>query len=276
MVAEVFGGCLLGETHHSSLMLNKDHKCTCGEQLQDCLFWSPVLKELGKISDTKYASRLGKWPILAFSALKLNTRECSLFFGGILPQLKNEVRAAEEIVRIYAAIKKTHNPALIVDSSKYTPLFLLLNDMLGNKLKVVWLVRDGRAVTSSIMRRSGQDVVTAARIWKRFNINSERAHQCSLSSGQLFFIRYEDLVLNFNEEMTRLGAFLGVQHGRFSDQLTARLENYHFLGGSPTLRAKDEIKLRFDDRWRKELSAADLKEFEKVAGKYNRKLGYLD
>jgi hypothetical protein len=276
MIADTFGGCLLGETHHTFSMVKENQGCTCGEQIQDCFFWQPVLSEIGELNETKQTSKLGKWPILLASTIKLNTRKTAHYFGNLLPQLKNELNAAEEILRIYAAVEKVHKPGFIVDSSKFIPLFLILNDFLGNRLKVVWLVRDGRAVTSSIMRRTGQDVGTAARLWKRFNMNCERAHQRSLTVDKLFVIRYEDMVLGFNKEMARFGLFLGAPKERFAKRPVSQLSDFHFLGGSPTLRAKDRIVLRLDDRWRNDMSSTDLDAFERIAGDYNRKLGYYD
>jgi hypothetical protein len=63
---------------------------------------------------------------------------------------------------------------------------------------------------------------------------------------------------------------MGIENGNIYRDF--RSQNHHVVGNGMRLDATNEIKL--DERWKSELSASDLKQFDTVAGKMNRRLGY--
>jgi hypothetical protein len=48
----------------------------------------------------------------------------------------------------------------------------------------------------------------------------------------------------------------------------------HNIPGNPMLFQKSKREISRDDRWRRELSAADIDAFEAIAGTMNRSFGY--
>ena len=55
-----------------------------------------------------------------------------------------------------------------------------------------------------------------------------------------------------------------------------RKQESHSLGGNPMRFRLEESTIRLDEQWREQLTEEDLKIFESVAGKMNRKFGYKD
>jgi hypothetical protein len=51
-----------------------------------------------------------------------------------------------------------------------------------------------------------------------------------------------------------------------------RSATHHVVGNG--MRLDDSSEIRLDDRWRTHLTSADLRGFDRVAGKLNRSLGY--
>ena len=70
--------------------------------------------------------------------------------------------------------------------------------------------------------------------------------------------------------MARVFQFVGVDPG--GGTLDFRSVEHHVIGNGMRLDSSSVIEL--DERWRSELSAEQLAEFDRVAGRMNRKYGY--
>ncbi len=83
-------------------------------------------------------------------------------------------------------------------------------------------------------------------------------------------VRYEDLCQNTDSIMERLFDFCGVDTGiRIEDFRTAP---HHIVGNAMRLKKTSAIKL--DERWKTELTVAQLKEIDRTAGTLSRQYGY--
>jgi hypothetical protein len=85
-------------------------------------------------------------------------------------------------------------------------------------------------------------------------------------------VRYEDLCTAPARELTAICRMLDVE---FEEEMLALQSAGHGLDGN-RLRYDAAIRreIRLDERWRGELSEADLRQFERVAGGTNRQFGY--
>jgi sulfotransferase family protein len=138
---------------------------------------------------------------------------------------------------------------------------------------LIHLVRDGRGVANSVMKRTGCSIKKAARSWRNNNIFTLMA-QRKIPKGNLLRVRYEDLCRNTIKEMVRICAFAGVN---FSDvDFLSNADTLHFIGGSPTAKKGriEVIELKCDEKWKDELSVEDVRAFDKIAGKMNKLYGY--
>jgi hypothetical protein len=181
--------------------------------------------------------------------------------------------------------------SVIVDSSKIgLRLKYLLRDPQLD-VRVIRLIRDGRAVALSYMdpfafadatdpgRRAGgsgghrdcerKPMAEAAREWRRSNEEAETLLP-TVGQSRWIEVRYEDLCANPAETVRRLCRFLGVDSVRVV--LDFRSVEQHVLGNGMRLDSTSEIRL--DERWREHLTEDDLRVFHRVAGNLNRRYGY--
>jgi hypothetical protein len=109
----------------------------------------------------------------------------------------------------------------------------------------------------------------AAYEWRRSNEEAEAAIR-DVPDDRFIEVRYEELCASPEKTMARLFAFLGVQP--INNTLAFRNVEHHVVGNG--MRLDDVTEIRLDERWREELTADDLEQFDAVAGDLNRKLGY--
>jgi hypothetical protein len=160
--------------------------------------------------------------------------------------------------------------ALLVDSSK---LGVQLKCHLRNPrldVRVLWLVRDGRAVARSLTQNERMTMREAAREWRRF-YEEGAAVVRGLARAQWTQVRYETLCAEPEATLAALWRFLGLPAR--APESPAR-EDFHVLGHDTRLRGLVRLRPGENEKWREQLSAAELRTFEAIAGRENRALGY--
>ena len=293
--------CTVGELKATNLGDVDRYVCSCGRPIRACSFWRQVSEEMARrgfdfdIADAKtdfrgvagrYARRLLK--PLHRGAVGEWLRDAAL---GASPAWRATLEAVQRRNAVLAeSVAAVTGKRVVVDSSK---VGLRLKYLLRNRdlrVKVLHMVRDGRAVALTYMdparfadaqdsaRRGGGSCATqhprlsmaeAAREWRRSN---EEALNIlgRLRESQFLTVRYEELCQKPGETLRGVFAFLGVEEswnvGSF------RATEQHVIGNGMRLDSSDEIRL--DDRWRSELTAESLQEFDRVAGAMSRRLGY--
>jgi hypothetical protein len=207
------------------------------------------------------------------------------------PTWRTRFPRIQELNRVLIeSICKLTGKKVIVDSSKVglRLKFLLRNPAL--EVKVIRLIRDGRAVAMTYtdparfadssdpcFRGGGMGgereserltLARAAREWKRSNEEAEAILE-NLDQSRWIEARYENLCTETDATLEKLFKFIGVN----PDYRFAGFRNigHHIIGNGMRLDSTDKIKL--DDRWREVLSMSDLEAFSSVAGKMNRQLG---
>lgn len=279
--------CTVGELRAPAMGVVEEYQCSCGRKILQCSFWQEVSKRMAdrgvldfRITEAGtsifevpelYAQRL-LYPLHRGPVLEI-MRDVGL---ALSPSWKGHLREVqrrnENLVAVLRDLTGAH---VVVDSSKAV---LHLKYLLGAKalgIKVVHLVRDGRAVALSLMGHGlkrgtrCETVAAAAREWRRSN----EAANCllrRLPRTRWMQVVYEDLCQRPQETLASLLKFLGLGSSRLN--LNFRRGEQHVLGNAMRLGSTSEIRL--DDRWLRELSAGDLEVFERVAGKMNRAFGY--
>lgn len=279
------------------------YRCSCGQLIQQCGFWQKVkagmvgrgfefdLASAGtnyRAIESRYARRL-LGPLYRgepFESLRDMALSLSPAWRRALPETHRRNAALAATVMGLAKAK------VIVDSSKVALRlkYLLKNPELD--VKVVRLIRDGRAVALTYMdparfadakdprRRGGGmggdregerlSMAQAAYEWRRCVEEAENIVR-GLDESQWIEIRYEEYCKDVAAALIRLHRFLGVDPGKQPTEF--RSVDQHVVGNGMRLDTASEIRL--DERWRDELSAKDLKTFDKVAGRVNRRYGYM-
>ena len=261
--------------------------CTCGVAIGACPFWSAVADRLAPeaadpaatLAALQIAPRpparpgvLGRLDQLAVHAALLGAPPSSLVrLRPLFASLDAVIANAICFLEIVDAIRAERVGAVVVDASKDWSLQLALWAHAPQRVRFVHLVRDGRAVMASRMRRLGETAPQAARAWRVHNRVLLRS-QARLPLGERMRLHYEELCRRPQESIRAVLRHAGLEAGELA--VTLRRDDSHLVGGNPMRYRQDETEIEVDERWRVDLDAADLRVFERTAGRLNRRFGY--
>jgi hypothetical protein len=294
----------IGETSPGKMGDVRTYRCSCGQVIQDCPFWARVTRRMRekhpdfRLDDfgTEFeypANRLVNhilrcehrgvaWEWIRDTALHLFPR---------WSQSQRHIRA--RCYDLAAMVLAESGKRILVDSSKIAHRLKFLLRIPELDIKVIHLVRDGRAVALTYMRQdefadskeparrrggrgmggeataSSLPMRTAAEEWRRC-LRSEEYVLAGLARSRWIEVRYEELCRDPQGTLARVHDFLGTRSGRASRDFRA-VEN-HVIGNGMRLDSTTEISL--DERWRSVLTEEDLRAFDDVAGEVNRRYGY--
>lgn len=282
LLAMLFGAhpeiCTIGEVKAPAVH-DVGYKCSCGQRIDECEFWQAMVDLVaqggatldlpGGTTDFRrarspYVRRLlrplHRGPILEW------VREAALSISPTWkPHLQRFDVLSAAVARAACELTGTH---VFVDSSKtgIQLKYLLRNPALD--VKVIRLVRDGRGVSNSYRKSDGLSFADAAFLWRRSNEEAAAIVE-QLAVDRWFDLRYEALCSNLTATMGELVQFAGVKAGPVRFDIERR---QHVLGNNKM--RLNPAQIRLDEKWRKALSAEDIRTFDRVAGALNRELGY--
>jgi len=294
----------IGELAGGGVRNAEGYRCSCRELVRDCTFWNELItamrKHYASFDVDDFGLRLAsgqpgiinrivgaehRGPVLELTRDAL--LGCSRVWRGRFSAFE---RRLETLGR---AVLRVSGAKLIVDSSKLAHLLKYVRRVRGLDLKVIHMVRDGRAVALTYMnetefadarnpalRRGGRgqngetpdrwmSMSTAADEWRRGNRSAEFA-LASMAPGDRLRVRYEDLCGDLNAELARIAAFLDIDPTLFPAD--CRAVPQHVMGNGMRLDWTGEVEL--DERWKVHLNKEDLRTLESVAGEMNRNYGY--
>jgi hypothetical protein len=266
----------LGEVRNFHEYLTQNKPDFNGELIAESPFWHEITSYLPrdpvdletKIIDERAATS----PCMMMSKI-INSPVVYKLLSHFCPTLRRQRLAYANIRQYYSATEKAVGTRWVLDSSHRTAEVRDHFHVYGSRVKVIFLVRDGRGVVNSVMRRTGVSVEVASKQWKRFILGARRFHQI-LAPNQILEIRYEDLCEDLENQLLRLTDFLGID--MFADTVNGPGVEHHFIGGSSTLRNsnKGPFKIKLDEKWKRTLSNDDLDTFSRIAGDTNWLYGY--
>jgi len=278
------------------------YRCSCGVPIRECSFWEEIgngMRRRGVAFDlahagtdyrearSRYVARLLRpmhrgrgLEFLRDSALRLSPA-----WRKRLPDIHRRNSA------LVSTIAELTGADAVVDSSK---IALRLKYLLRNpdlEVKVVRLIRDGRAVALTYMdpagfadaddpgkraggmggTRDGErlSMAQAAYEWRRCVEEAEHILR-SMKRSQWIEIRYEDYCREPERTLRGVHEFLEVDPD--GPALDFRSVEQHVVGNGMRLNTSSDIQL--DERWRDALTPEDLGVFDSVAGAANRRYGY--
>jgi hypothetical protein len=260
----------------------RDEVCACGAKATDCEFWSAVR--------AKWQERVGGDKVVRLVELQNRferMRSLPRLLAATVARTADFREYKSLTAALYHAIADVSNKQIVVDSTKYPARALALLSVPGIDLRLLHLVRDGRAVTWSIHRMPnvdlegniidyGEDKVagSTARAWRRVNLFSSLLTRLSKRSVR---VRYEDLVTQPERELQRIGDLIDVDMmplARILENETP-LEVTHMVAGN-RVRHQKTLRLKPDLEWREKLSERDRHTFWKHAGWLAKRYGYQE
>ena len=259
----------LGELRRLELFWSEGRDCACGQPITDCGFWRNIVAGSG-IADRRPrtqppARRLGKLlgEAAAFAGYVTNMRRVSRL---LLPHGR---RVTADLTGIYRAVAGQTGATVLVDASKDPGHYLYLDQLSDLDVHPVLLIRDGRAVVWSKIRRTGIDPQKAIDHWARVT-----RMQLALSQRQRpqrpTLVHYETICQSPVQVLDQLAA--GGRPSAVGGDVEPR--DRHHIGGAPDFLLNADEAPRIDLRWVDEMPNDVLTLFERRAGRLNAQLGY--
>jgi hypothetical protein len=298
--------CTMGEMKATELGDATRYRCSCGSWIRQCTFWRGVQEAMGgrgvafdvAAAGTDFGAVGGRYVRRLCLPLHRGpvAERCRDAALGVSGAWRRSLPAVQRRNALLAEVLcELTGSQVIVDSSK-TALrlkYLLCNEALN--IRVIHLVRDGRAVALATMRpdryadaadlalRQGgaggiraeewRSMAQAARQWRRSN--EEALHLLgALRPSQWIDLRYEAFCADPEGHRRRLFRFLGLDPAEAHPVEQFRQAAGHVIGNG--MRLDTETTIAPDQRWRSVLTDEHLAVFDRVAGRLNRRLGYGD
>ncbi len=255
------------------------YRCSCGELQRECDFWAQLsqrARDAGlDFSIDRFGTVYGEGPGFVSRIVGALVRgpvfeALRSLAVSVLPESMTRVRQVThqnlELSRIVCAMQG--GPVFLDGSKDSTRLLHFLNSGEWD-IKVIYLQRDGRGVTNSYVKHDGVDYDGAIAYWQTA-IGELRRMRSRLDDDKVYDLLYEDLCRAPEQKLAEICDWLGIErldHGRGFD-----IASQHVLGNA--MRLSNVTEVRFDEAWRKKLTAENLAAFETRVGALNRALGY--
>lgn len=273
--------CTVGELKATIPGDVAEYPCSCGERINLCPFWARVRAGMARRGlDFDFAQPYVDLQSIDSAYVRQVLRP--LHRGWLLEHVRDAALWLSPTARAQYALIRHRTAALvdtvceisgqniIVDSSKYglRLKYLLRNPALD--VQIVRVIRYGRAVAATYyIDERRLPMAQAALEWRRSNEEAEQL-LTSVDPARSIEVRYEQLCHDPAGGLARLFEFIRVDPARGT--LDYRAREHHVIGN--WMRTQKTSAIVLDERWRQQLTAVDLGEFERVAGRMNRRYGY--
>ncbi|HEX5716895.1 MAG TPA: sulfotransferase [Thermoanaerobaculia bacterium] len=262
----------------------EQYLCSCHAPVRECEFWRRVSREMGERglpfdvwdSDLDFRAKGGgisdvvsdvilravqRGPILE-TARSIGVR----VVPGARRELSRVLSRIEALAEIVTGIKGSR---IFLDSSKRPERAVFMRRIPSFDMRVLHLVRDGRAVTWSNMKNLGVGVEAAADSWVADNRAAEQARRY-FPKDRWMTLRYEDLCADPAGTLSKIYSLSGLPAGNGVPEF--RTGEHHVIGNRMRLSSTSEI--RIDDRWKTALKPEQMAVAESRVGELNRAYGY--
>ena len=297
------GACTVGELKATSMGDPKQYRCSCKKLIAQCPFWKEVTAAMSERGYRDFDITRAGTNISEIESPYIRRLLAPLQRGPILESIRDVALAASpewrghlretnrRNVDLIESLRVVTGAETIVDSSKLALRLKYLLRITDLDIKVVRVIRDGRAVSLTYtdewnfadaadpsLRGGGtgkqrppprRSMIEAAREWRRSNEAADSLI-AQLSPEQWTKVRYEELCAEPEKTLERLLVFLGLDPTGMT--MDYRSHGQHVIGNGMRMDSTSEIRL--DERWKSQLTLADLKTFDAVAGGLNRQYGY--
>ena len=274
----------LGEVTLLNRYLEEGANCTCGQKVSECEFWQSVEKDLKNkrgehfsLKDFHLTPQNTKQaidrslPRIHDFGLVIGSRAIWKICTTLDSQSEEYATSASNTIDVFNSIANVSGKKFIVDSTKYALPMKAQHMQLGPRQKIIFLARDGRGTCRSLMRRKGFSMVEAANHWLRYNKNLKLA-MMTVPNNKIYNLKYEDLCTNTEKVVEEIRNFCDMADIAMHSSMEK--DSFHSIGGNPMRFRRDEKTVALDEKWKTELTQQDLVTFERIAGKFNRSLGY--
>jgi len=240
----------------------RENPCSCGKIIINCNFWDSALSSfLGKIKSKNYVST---------NISYLSFRHLFKWSNVYYPHPKNKEKYLKYNKYLFQSILKASNKSIVVDSSKIPTRALYLYKSGLFNMKLIYLVRNGKAFIHSFHKK-GEPNYKAATYWTLRNYRMRKIIKEKMNPKDVLQVHYEHLASNPEKEIRRITKFIGIDFEK--EMLNFREREHHIIGGNP-MKNREDPEIKLDEKWKEKLSLVDKLVFKLIGGRMNKKLGY--
>lgn len=263
LLGQINGAEAIGEFRHVWKRDPAATLCGCGRTIAECDFWRQVFDQAGIIPDTQHFQAM-----LADQRRVDRMRYLPMMFAGSkagYTYKQDFTEYTEKLRQIYVSIIQNSGCRVIIDSSKDISTLFLLTQIPDVTVRILHLVRDGRAVAYSLTKkRKRPDVIGQAQEvyrlpplyssfdWMYRNMLIELIRGRAKSYLRL---RYDDMVADPYNVTKVVANFIGLEDADLSfigpDEIRFPIES-HALGGNPMRHQQATVRIKMDDDWKTE------------------------
>ena len=258
-----------------------DYLCSCGTRLLDCPFFTKVgegMARRGVEHDPLHWDLRHRYsPSPFWHRLTMATPNWPLFltardtFRDLVPRWRKrfeDYRRRNEAF-IGAALEAS-GKSVFLDATKHASRIPLLAG-LTDELKVIHLVRDPRGYCYSVRKHRPRSLEVPAKDWVRGNQVAEYYGRGS-GPDQWMRVTYESICSAPSQALRELTNFIGVE----PYELPENFREYpnHVVGNAMRLPTDGRVTIQLDEKWRQNLTKADLQMTDRIAGELAREYGY--
>lgn len=263
-------------------------RCTCGVAVDECAHWrdvarrlhdtlgidllrAPLTLDLGYRDAPRGVHRAARAYRAAWQLQRI-ALYARLAHGVPLPPALHARfdGCVRRRLAVYDAVRATAGARVVVDASKEYLLGASTWRAAPARTRLVLLVRDGRAVYWSNLKR-GFPADYSLQAWHRYYAHALAVLRRSVPESAVLRVRYEDLVADPSATLQRLCEFAGLRF--VPAMLTGAGRTQHVASGND-MRFGGTARIRLDDQWRTSLPSPERARFERQAGALNATLGY--
>jgi hypothetical protein len=258
----------------------EDFLCSCRTPIRSCGFWQRVareMKERGYAFDVWDADLEFRAPGGGISDVLLRAvqrgplLESARSIGlAVVPparhRLADLLSRIEALAEITSGIKGCNT---FLDSSKRPERAVYMRRIKSFDMKVIHLVRDGRAVSWSSMKNLGIGPEAAADSWLADNHGAEKARRY-FSKDRWMTLRHEDVCADPRGTLAKVYGFIGVPAKNGVHDF--RAYEHHIIGNRMRLSSTSEIRL--DESWKTALAPGQMSLIDRKVAPLNERYGY--
>jgi hypothetical protein len=258
----------------------EQYPCSCHAPVRECPFWQRVGREMAVRghdfdvwdSDLEFRARGGGLSDVILRAVQRGpVLETARSVGiRVVPGARRELaRTLSRIEALTEIVTGLKGSRIFLDSSKRPERAVFMRRIPSFDLRVIHLVRDGRAVAWSNMKNLGLGPEAAADSWVADNVASEQARR-SFPDDRWLRLRHEDVCTDPAAALARIYSFIGLPA---TDGLPEfRGVEHHIIGNRMRLASTSDIRL--DERWKTALTPGQMATIERRVAALNRRYGY--
>lgn len=222
-----------------------ENVCTCGRGSEECPYWTGVKTAVGRDLDIFH--------------YMTSTQKITTLLKILLPFVRTKKSNAAEddhtLFQVMLSEARKSKPGVthILDASKSAARLMHLRSHANLDVKVIFLVRDGRAYTNSYSKAYGKGYFRWMVQWVINNFLTLR--YLKKEKIDFYYLSYKNLCLQPEEQMQAIAAKFGFDFpNNYVEHVSA--QEFHIRAGNPVRIHQENFKgLVLEEKWRQEMPA---------------------